>query len=211
VKIWNYALPARRTIAILERWRKRGIVEYILTAEGKNPALLFVNSEARCEALKHYRLAFESLSDANHAVYFDFSKDELSLVRCSPDWIFRFPAELMAEMERITSLAISGPRREEWLWTPETCALGILDPFENLQFLTVGKSVGNPFELRRQEGVAGEIGARHVLVEAFETILEGEREEAEKRGPMYQVGLKEMPQIVFWDPFPWASYESRED
>ncbi len=117
----------------------------------------------------------------------------------------------MEEMEQITSLAISGPRREEWLWTPETCALSILDPFENLQFLTVGKSVGNPFELRREQGVVGEAAARKVLVEAFEAILEAEREEVRMRGPMYKVGLKEMPQIVFWDPYPWVFCEAHED
>ena len=211
LRIWNYALPPRRTIAILERWRKRDIVEYTLTAESKNPALLFVNSEARSEALKHYRIAFEAICDATHAVYFDFAKDELSLVRCSPDWVFRFPGSLMQDMEQVTSLAISGPRRQEWLWTPETCALGILDPFENLQFLTVGKSVGNPFQLGRERGPVDGSAARKVLVDAFEAIWESEREEARKRGPKYKVGLKEMPQIVFWDPFPWVSCEPHGD
>jgi len=137
-KIWEYALPGRRTISITLEGEK-----YVLRERGvisRPPVLLSVNQEAREVALRTYDLILRSVS--KNGFYFDFAKDILHISACYPRWADDL-AKKTEELGKVQHLAIFGKSVTR---PPSRLHLLIrLMPFPHLKTLFLGNSGDNPF------------------------------------------------------------------
>ena len=83
--IWAYALPDTRVVAIKRvRINPR---DYRVSCEDHVPSTLLVNHESYEACRSRYTLSFATFADVHGPpVYFDFSRDVISLGKCSSSW-----------------------------------------------------------------------------------------------------------------------------
>lgn len=83
--IWAYALPDPRVVTI-ERIRINPR-DYRVSCEDRVPSTLLVNHESHEACRSRYTLSFATFGDVHGPpVYFDFSRDIISLEKCGSSW-----------------------------------------------------------------------------------------------------------------------------
>jgi hypothetical protein len=89
--IWEYALPDPRVVTIERVSAPMNPRDYRISCEDRVPSTLLVNHESHEACRARYTLSFATFGDVHGPpVYFDFSRDVISLSKCSSLWYTDF-------------------------------------------------------------------------------------------------------------------------